>query len=121
MTIKGLKNVKINSVNLLYLIFSKKNGYFERIDKCKYSALVTTNESEEKVKTNEELWSKIRDLIRSKTKNSDDYHEKYIKTKFNSDDELPLNEKLEILSMIIFFRPVFLENKKHYPHIFLDE
>ena len=121
MTIKGLENVKINSVNLLYLIFTKKNGYFERIDKCKYLALVTTNESKEKVKTYEELWSKIRDLIRSKNKNSDDYHEKYIKIKFNSDDELPRNEKIEILSMIIFVRAVFLENKKYYPHIFLDE
>ena len=38
----------------------------------------------------EDLWIKIRDLIRSITKNSDDYDEKYMKIKFNSDDELPL-------------------------------
>ena len=30
-------------------------------------------------------WSKIRDLIRSITKNSDDYNENYMKIKFNLD------------------------------------
>ena len=34
-----------------------------------------------------ELWSKIRDLIRSITNNTDDYDEKYVKIKFNSDDD----------------------------------
>ena len=43
----------------------------------------------------EELWSKIRDLIRSITQNSDDYDEKYMKMKFNSDDELSLNKTIE--------------------------
>ena len=33
--------------------------------------LVPTNESKEKIKKYEELWSKIKDLIRSITKNSD--------------------------------------------------
>ena len=40
----------------------------------------------------EELWSKIRDLIRAITKNSDGYDEKYMKIKFNLDDELPLKK-----------------------------
>ena len=31
----------------------------------------------------------------------DDYDEKYMKTKFNLDDELPLNKTIEISSMII--------------------
>ena len=37
-----------------------------------------------------ELLSKIRDLIRSITKNSVDYDEKYMKIKFNLDDDLSL-------------------------------
>ena len=68
-----------------------------------------------------ELWSKIRDLIRSIIKNSDNYDEKYIKIKFNSDDELLLNKLIEILSMIIVVRVVFHENTKYYPQVFLDE
>ena len=73
---KDSKYLKINSVNYLYLIFSKVNGYFEKINGNKYLMLVAINESKEKIKKYEELWSKIRDLIRSITKNSDDYNEK---------------------------------------------
>ena len=77
--IKDSKYVKFNSVNPLYLIFNKVNGYFEEINGNKYLTLVPTNENKEK--KYEELWSKIRDLIRSITKNSDDYYEKYMKIK----------------------------------------
>ena len=75
MSIKDLKYVKINSVNPLYLIISKVNGYFKEIIRNKYLTLVLTNESKIKIiiiiiiKKYEELWSKIRDLIRSITKN----------------------------------------------------
>ena len=91
MTIK--EYVKIYSVNILNLIFRYMNGYFEEINGNKYLTIVATNESKEKIKKYEELGIKIRDLIRSITKNSDDYDydEKYMKIKFNSDDELHLN------------------------------
>ena len=45
--------------------------------------LVPTTESKEKTKKYEELRSKIRDLVRSVTKNLNDYDEKYMKIKFN--------------------------------------
>ena len=62
--------IKIYSVNPLYLIFRYVNGYFEEINGNKYLTLVPTNESKEK--KYEELRIKIRDLIRSITKRSDD-------------------------------------------------
>ena len=101
MTIKDLKYVKINSVNLLCLMINKVNGYFEEINKNEYLTLVATNESKEKIQKYEELWSKIRDLISSITKNSGDYDEKYLKIKFNLYDKFPLNKTIEVLSMII--------------------
>ena len=75
MTIKDLKYVKINSVNPLYFIINKVNGYFEEINGNKYLMLVPTNESKEKIKKYEGVWSKIRDLIRSVTKNTNNYDE----------------------------------------------
>ena len=45
--IKDLKYVKINSVNLLYLIFNKVNGYFEETNENNNLMLVPTNEREE--------------------------------------------------------------------------
>ena len=50
----------------------------------KYLMLVPTNESKEKIKKYEELWIRIRDLIRWITQSSDDYDEKYLKIKFLS-------------------------------------
>ena len=50
MIIKDSKYIKINSVNTLYLIFNKVNGYFERNNGNRYLALVHTNESKEKTK-----------------------------------------------------------------------
>ena len=70
--------MKIDSVNPLYLTFNKVNGYLEEINENKYLTLVASNESKEKIKICEELWSNIRDLIRSITRNSDDYDEKYM-------------------------------------------
>ena len=64
-TMKDSKYAKINSVILLYLIFSKVNEYNEVINQNNYLTLVPTNESKEIIKRDEGLWSKLRDLIRS--------------------------------------------------------
>ena len=66
----------------------------------------------------QELWIKIGDLIRSVTKKSDDYDDKYIKNKFYSDNELPVDKTIEILVMAIVVRAIFYENNKYYPQIF---
>ena len=52
------------------------------------------------------------------TKNSDYYNEKYMKIKFTSDEELPLNKMIEIPSIIIVVKAVFYENKKYHPQVF---
>ena len=91
MAIKDSKYVKINSVNPLYLVINKLNGYFKEINGSKYLTLVPTDESKEKIKKSGELWNEIRVLIRSISKNSDAYDEKYMKMKFDSADDLPLN------------------------------
>ena len=82
--------------------------------------LVPIDESKDTLKKHEELWSKIRDLIISKTNNSDDYDEKYAKIKFNSDDNLHLKKSLEFSYMIIVFRNIFLEDNQLYPQVLLD-
>ena len=56
-----------------------------------------------------ELWNKIRDLIRSITNNSDNYNEKYMKMKFNSNDDSPLKKTLEHHNMILIVRSVFMK------------
>ena len=116
------KGIKIYSLNPLYLIFNKVNGYFEQTNGNKYLTLVPTNESNEKIKKKYgELWSKIRDIIISITKNSDDYDENSVKINFHSDDILPLNKTIQIAIVAIVVRAVFHEYKKQYPQALLDE
>ena len=44
-----------------------------------------------------------------------------MKIKFNSDDELPLNKVIEIPTITIVVRAIFLKNNKDYPQVFLDD
>ena len=118
-TIKDSKNIKNNIVKPLYVIIDKVNGYFEEINGKKYLTLLHANESQEKIKRHEELWSKIRYLVRLITKNSDHYDGKYLKIKFNWDHKLPPNKTIELLELAV--RAVFHENNKRYFQVFLDE
>ena len=62
-----------------------------------------------KNKKYEEFWSKVRDLIRSITKNSDDYNENYMKVKVNSDGDLPLNKTIETYDATIIVGLFFMK------------
>ena len=49
------------------------------------------------------------------------YEKDYIKIKFNSDVDLPLNKPLKFHLMTITIKPVFEEDGKLYPQVFLDD
>ena len=44
-----------------------------------------------------------------------------MKFKFNSDDDLPLNNQLKFYNMTITIRSVFEEDGKRYPQVFLHD
>ena len=50
-----------------------------------------------------------------------DYEKDYMKIKFNSDDNLPLNKPLKFHNMTITIRSVFKEYGKLYPQALLDD
>ena len=50
-----------------------------------------------------------------------DYEKDFIKIKFNSDNDLPLNKPLKFHAMTIIIRSVFEEQGKLYPLVFLDD
>ena len=52
------------------------------------------------------------------TNTSDNCDEKYMEIKFNLDDYLPLNKKLELCNMTIAVKVVFHEGNKYYAHFF---
>ena len=50
-----------------------------------------------------------------------DYEKDYMKFKFNSDDDLPLNKPLKFHLMTIVNRSVSEEDGKLYTQVFLDD
>ena len=119
MTVKVLSYAIIISVNPLHLIIDKIIGYIEESNENNLS-LVPTDESKETLNKYEELWSKIRNFIRLITNNSNNYDEKYMKIKLNSDDENTkiLKETLKFYNMIIVVISVFHEGNKYNSQVF---
>ena len=67
-----------------------------------------------------DIWNRIRDKIKKVSSGECDYEKDYMKIKFNSDDDLPLNKALKFHNITRTIRSVFEEDGKLYPQVFLD-
>ena len=67
------------------------------------------------------LWDKIKYHIPTiNAGKSGEYEKGYMKIKFNSDDDLPLNKIVKLGMLTITVRFNFEEDGKYYPQVFLD-
>ena len=112
--------MNINSANPLYLGITRVNGYIEEKDSNKYLVFDSTDENKELLKKYNDVFNGIRDKIKEINSNECDYEKDYMKIKFNSDDDLPLNKSLKFRLMTITIRHVFEEDGKLYLQVFLD-
>ena len=111
----------IYSVNPLYLRADHVNGYLEEKEVNKYLVFDSTDENKELLKKYNYVFNGIRDKIKEVSSDECDYEKDYMKIKFNSDDDLPLNKPLKFHLMTITIRSVFEEDGKLYPQLFLDD
>ena len=70
---------------------------------------------------NTDVWSGIKNKIEAIRSGECDYEKDFMKIKFSSGDNLPLNKPLKFHSMAIIIRFIFEEDGKLYPQGFLDE
>ena len=108
----------INSVNPLYLNITHSNGYIEKKSIIKYLVFDSTDENKELLKKYNDVFNGIRDKIKEINSNKCDYEKDYMKIKFDSDADLPLNKSLKFHLMTIPIRYVFEEDSKLYPQVF---
>ena len=95
-TIKKINNCEnINSANPLYLLNDHASEYIEEKVVNKYSIFDSTDENKELLKKHNDVWNGIRDKIKEVLSDECDYEKDYMKIKFNSDDNLPLNKPLK--------------------------
>ena len=104
----------IYSVNPLYLRINHESGYIQEKDVNKYLIFGSTDENKELLKKYNDAFDGIRAKMKEVTKDEYDYENNYMKTKFNSDDDLPLNKPLKFHLMTITIRSVFVEDGKWY-------
>ena len=111
-TIKKIDDYEsIYSVNSLYLRIGHASGYIEEKNGNKYFIFNSVDE-------NADVWDGIKNKI--KATNGDkqnDYGKDYMKIKFNSDDDLPLNKLLNFRLMIIMI-DVFLVKMVNFTYNF---
>ena len=50
-----------------------------------------------------------------------EYDKNYMKIKFSSDDDIPLNKVLNFPTITVIIRNIFENDGKYYPQSFLDE
>ena len=93
--------LSVDSSNLLYLLNSKIKGFIEKMNGNNSLTLISTDISIYTLKLYKVLRNNIKDLIKEIINNADNYDEKNINIKFNSDDDLPLRKTLKLHNMVI--------------------
>ena len=111
----------IYSVNPLYLRITHTSRYIEEINENKYLIFDSIDENKELLKKYNDVFNGIMGKIKEVSNDECDYEKDYMKIKFNSDDNLPLNKPLNFHNMTITIISVFKEDAKLYLQVFLDD
>ena len=109
-TIKKIDNCgNIHSANPLHLLVNHASGYIEERYGNKYLIFdYSVNENKGLLKKYADASNEIKSEIKTINGGKEnDYGKDYMKIKFNSDDDLPLNKSLKFHAMIIIIRSVF--------------
>ena len=105
-------------MNLLYLRVNHASEYIEEKGVNKYLVFDSTDKNKELLKKYNDVWNGIKNKIKEVSDSECDYEKDYMKIKFNSDDDLPLNKPLKFHNMTITIRSVFEEDGKSFIHKF---
>ena len=104
----------------MYLTTGEIDGLIEEKNGEKYLVFASaTDKNKDVLRKITELWDKTKNLIEKIDNKPSKYGKDYLKIKFNSDDNLPLNKPLKLHNLTIIVRSVFQENNRYYPQIYL--
>ena len=119
-TVKTIANCNnINSVNPFYLMINEMIGHFEEKNGNKYLVLDDVNDNKEAFKQYEEVWEGIKKEIETMNGGKKiEYGKDCKRTRFESNDDLPLNKPIK-LHLLTIVKSVFSEGSKFYPQLFL--
>ena len=105
--------IYINSVNPLHLHIDNVSGYIEEIYEDKYLVFDVWDENKKLLKRCGDVFNGIMGKIRKLDDDWFEYAKDYMKIRFSSDDNLPLNKPLQFYNMTVTIRYVFSEDFIH--------
>ena len=105
----------------MYLHINHASGYIEGKDANKQLIIDSADENKGLLKRYNDVWGGIGNKIKEVSSGECNYEKDYMKIKFNSDNDLPLNKPLKFHLMTVTIRSVFEEDGRLYPQVFLDD
>ena len=109
-------------MNPLQLRINHVSGYIEEKNRNKYLIFDSVDENKKVLKKYVDVWDGIKSKIKSINGGKEnDYEKDYMKIKFNSDDDLPLNKPLKFHLMTIIIRCIFSKDDTFYSQLFLED
>ena len=111
----------VNSVNPLYLMINRIDVFIEEKNGVKCLNISDTGKNSEILKKYNQVFDGIKHHIKKINNNDSKYDKDYMKIKFNTDNDIPLNKMLYFLTITVIIRCVFEKNGKYYPQVYLDE
>ena len=104
----------------MYLIIGEVDGFIEEKNGSKCLVFDSTDENKEVFEKYTELWDGIKNETETINGGKEsEYGKDFMKIKFDTDDDLPLNKPLKLLMLTIIVRSN-IEDGKFYPKIYLD-
>ena len=113
--------VEEKDLNPLYLHIDHASRYVQEKGANKYLVFDSTDQNKKLLKKYNDVWNGIKNKIKEASASEFDYEKDFMKIKFNSDDNLPLNKPLKFHLVTVTIRCVFEEDGKLYPQLFLDD
>ena len=111
----------VYSVNSLYLIINKIKGHFEEVDGDKY--LIISSENGNIMQKYQEVFDGIKEIIKKINDYGQPikYDDNYMKIKFNTVANIPLNKFIYFPTITIIIRSITKKIDKYYPQLFLGD
>ena len=111
---------EINTVNPLYLRIIDMKDQFKKRKSDNVWYLIIFGDADV-LRKFANIWKSIRAKIEENTGGIVQYDKDYMKIKFESNDNLPTDNIINMQQIKIIIRSVFAPNSKFYPQLFLDD
>ena len=96
-------------------------GLFEEKNENKYLVLDDVDENKEISKKYEEVLEGVKKEIEAMVAKKIEYEKDFLKIRFGSNDDFPMNKPIKLRLLTIIIRYVFSEDGQFYPQLFLDD